>query len=983
MPTNKTPNYAHAASLAGLFHDFGKGNQLFQKKLKIGKGSEPYRHEWLSAQMFLNLVDGKTDTEWLSDLSSESFTELDRKVTSIGQNEGLDFSKASKAPLAKLVSWLILSHHHLPKDNLHRNNDISNAENWLSSKLDSSWNSLNHTKDCFGEREYKENLRFKHGSPFMSPTWRQEAKKVSKQCLIDLKLLDNKSVLNSFHVHMARLTLMLADHAYSSSEANSSTHSAEYNVYANTDSQGCLKQHLDEHCIGVSRNSIDAAQQIAELSSTAKKLKLRSIIPKADTPKHFLWQDNAYNLACDMSKKANEFGFFGVNIASTGTGKTYANAQIMQGLSISSNGARYSVALGLRSLTIQTSDNLKESLSLKDDEIATIIGGLLPESNQSIETGSESSSPLIADSSVIYQTSHVEEISGLLHNDPKITKLIKAPITVSTVDQLIGASEGISGGKQIAPLLRLLNSDLILDEVDDYSLEDTPALSRLVYFAGLMGSKVLISSATIPPSIVASLFLCYYQGRKAFNEYNGLPAGAIQTGFFDEFSTKWIGATDMESVKSAFQSFAETKSANITSIKSTSKLGSWLDTSSLKEPKHLFEHLAELIHNKACELSKEHKTICSTGVYASKTVSAGIVRIANIQPLTEIAEQLLLIPSPDNTRIHYCFYHSQHPLFVRSEIEKNLDSLLKRSKTSPEEVFTNEIVETALTTTPEKHHVFIVVASPVAEVGRDHDYDWAIIEPSSSRSIIQTSGRVQRHREIPVNTANIFVLDRNIKAIKGEEIAYSRPGFESEKSFRLTKNGGHAKCLVLQDKCLSNSPYNHSWLKRLDASVRNIEPPKKSLIRNGKAAGIVELEHLATNLSVRDYVTPWATTPCSTMFGELQMISPFRNGSRQIEFCLHRKEPNDSLEFYQIDKANRQLVKTPLIKLLHKEAAHNSVSVWGYPTDVGLCMKHLENRFELTPEDTHRHFGMVSLPEYNIHKGFVYSPWLGVRLGKS
>ena len=32
------------------------------------------------------------------------------------------------------------------------------------------------------------------------------------------------------------------------------------------------------------------------------------------------------------------------------------------------------------------------------------------------------------------------------------------------------------------------------------------------------------------------------------------------------------------------------------------------------------------------------------------------------------------------------------------------------------------------------------------EVGRDHDFDWAIIDASSVQSIVQTAGRVNRHR---------------------------------------------------------------------------------------------------------------------------------------------------------------------------------------------------------------------------------------------
>jgi CRISPR-associated endonuclease/helicase Cas3 len=68
----------------------------------------------------------------------------------------------------------------------------------------------------------------------------------------------------------------------------------------------------------------------------------------------------------------------------------------------------------------------------------------------------------------------------------------------------------------------------------------------------------------------------------------------------------------------------------------------------------------------------------------------------------------------------------------------------------------------------------------VAEVGRDHDYDWAIAEPSSMRSIIQIAGRIQRHRKQTPTTENLYILAKNHKALKGKEIAYDKPGFESK-----------------------------------------------------------------------------------------------------------------------------------------------------------------------------------------------------------
>lgn len=84
-----------------------------------------------------------------------------------------------------------------------------------------------------------------------------------------------------------------------------------------------------------------------------------------------------------------------------------------------------------------------------------------------------------------------------------------------TLDHLISASESVRGGHHIVPILRLLTSDLILDEPDDFAQEDLPALSRLVYLAGLFGSRVLLSSATLTPDFITGLFKAYQAGRKS------------------------------------------------------------------------------------------------------------------------------------------------------------------------------------------------------------------------------------------------------------------------------------------------------------------------------------------------------------------------------------------------------------------------------------------------------------------------------------
>jgi len=71
------------------------------------------------------------------------------------------------------------------------------------------------------------------------------------------------------------------------------------------------------------------------------------------------------------------------------------------------------------------------------------------------------------------------------------------------------ASEQLRGGHYIVPTLRLLSSDLILDEPDDFSESDLPALSRLVHLTGLYGGRLILSSATLQPDQVQGLFTAY------------------------------------------------------------------------------------------------------------------------------------------------------------------------------------------------------------------------------------------------------------------------------------------------------------------------------------------------------------------------------------------------------------------------------------------------------------------------------------------
>src|SRR5690606_41865454 len=94
-------------------------------------------------------------------------------------------------------------------------------------------------------------------------------------------------------------------------------------------------------------------------------------------------------------------------------------------------------------------------------------------------------------------------------------------------------------------------------------------------------------------------------------------------------------------------------------------------------------------------------------------------------------------------------------------------------------------IRRALGESDERDHLFVVLASPVAEVGRDHDYDWAIVEPSSMRSIVQLAGRIRRHRPGARELPNLFLLNQNIRGAQGSGVAFEKPGCEVAPGFVL------------------------------------------------------------------------------------------------------------------------------------------------------------------------------------------------------
>lgn len=894
------------ASIAGLFHDFGKSTVLFQKKLQpgySGKGSEPVRHEWISLRLFLAFIGESSDHEWLTRLTditpayeAELHGRFEKDTNKKSRNP---FKAVLSRPVALVVAWLIVCHHRLPQLPRQQGSQTHSSEidTWLTGKqFKAGWNSPQIYNDDWQDGDWSQLWDFSHKTPLSSMRWCAKANSIANRALKHDKLFDVQWIDDRFTSHLARLVLMLSDHCYSAAEPTTLWQDSRYTAIANTDRKtGQPKQKLDEHNIGVGHHAFLLARRLPNLQHTLPAITRLKALKKRVSNQRFRWQDKAYDLANSLSRRTENQGFFGVNMASTGCGKTFANARIMYGLANEKKGCRFNVALGLRILTLQTGDDFKAKLKLNSEDLAVLVGSqavrVLHQQQQEQAQpneyrGSESAEAILeAGQHLVYEGSLDDgALKEWLQRTPKLHQLVSAPVLVSTIDYLMPATEGGRGGKQIAPMLRLLTSDLVLDEPDDFGLEDLPALCRLVNWAGMLGTRVLLASATLPPSLIRALFEAYAAGRKEYNRSCCEPglATPVCCAWVDEFGTRQSDHLEGEDFASAHEQFIEKRVARLEKEKQVLRKSMLLPVvSSTPKAEDVITAVATTIHPQIFKLHQRHHQVHPQ---TKKTISLGLIRMANINPMVAVAQTLLTLEPPENYRLHFCVYHSQHPLLVRSRIEEVLDRTLDRN--NPTALWNDLLVAEALSGYPEQHHIFLVLGTSVTEVGRDHDYDWAIAEPSSMRSLIQLAGRIQRHRRMKPKQPNLLVLNQNIRALKGEEVAYQKPGFESD-TFKLKTKDLNQLLEPEQFEAISAIPRIQPRLK--------LQPQEN----------LVDLEH--AHLKARLFGHPnmtfnaalwWNHNP--TWCFEMQRQTSFRKSQPEELFVLYQEDETEEPHFCQI-----------------------------------------------------------------------------------
>jgi CRISPR-associated endonuclease/helicase Cas3 len=999
-------------AMSALFHDWGKASKLFQEKLNPNSKNkfkgDPIRHEWVSVLLFNALVNVKDDRAWLSDVIKGNFSEEELKRSA---------QKQKIAPLAqlpdaaKLLVWLIVSHHRLPNFSYSQK---KTRKEWLGVESESLEAMLKRITQEWGyenrqdAQEYKKRVtncfEFPNGLLTESNEWLANVKRWANNLMNNLPLLESAMQDGSYRLvlHHARLCLMLGDHFYSSQAAAKQWKNST-GLFANTDREtGDFKQKLDEHLVGVAKNALNTAHLLPAFEKeppiAMNVQALRKLSPIA-----FKWQDKAVKKITEWKNKQDKraVGFFAVNMASTGCGKTFANAKVIQALSINGNTLRYILALGLRTLTLQTGDEYRDRIGLTNDQLAVLIGSRavaelhnekhqhqLVEKNALTEEvlGSESKQALL-DEFIDYDCELPEGGLSTVLTCDKDKQFLYAPVLACTIDHIMAATETKRGGRYILPSLRLMSSDLVIDEIDDFTGDDLIAIGRLIYLVGMLGRKVMVSSATIPPDLAKGYFNAYKKGWQIFSLSRDEAKAEVGCAWIDEFNSAVHSikvadsATALIGYEQHHDHFIDKRVAKLEKQVAKRKaeiivcplLGEEASIEENKETKY-FSIIKQAILTKH---QQHHSTDDKTGI----NVSFGVVRVANISPCIALTQYLLEEEYPEKTQVKVMAYHSKQVLLLRHEQEKHLDAVLKRKekKGKAQQAFSDPVIRKHLELSNTENLIFILVATPVEEVGRDHDFDWAIVEPSSYRSIVQLAGRVCRHRDEVAEQENIGLMQYNLKAFKSDdkrgEYYFIKPGYEDSLETPLPF---HDISKLINEEKISANLNAIPRIKKLPQSEQQF---------------LAALEHKVTANDLANFNGVGASTLQSYLTETWyltalpQVLTPFRRSEASINLFLFYNADENRCYFTQkeetgkllLDENNQAINREGILNIAHVLLSEKSrKNLWLERDYQSLISEYKSEPWLITEKRVSLRYGEINFVErenvqyeYNDQFGLV------------
>jgi CRISPR-associated endonuclease/helicase Cas3 len=340
----------------------------------------------------------------------------------------------------------------------------------------------------------------------------------------------------------------------------------------------------------------------------------------------------------------------------------------------------------------------------------------------------------------------------------------------------------------------------------------------------------------------------------------------------------------------------------------------------------------------------------------------------------DVALALYALGAPEGVRIHLCVYHANYPLLLRSAVERRLDQALDRRK--PDAVFGLPDIRQRLDGSVERDQLFIVLGSPVTEVGRDHDYDWAVAEPSSMRSLIQLAGRIRRHRDTVCESPNMLIFESNLRhAERPGEPAFCKPGFE-DTEHRLHSHNLHTllrahECDVIdaRPRIVARPPAD----QQPDSSLVDLEHHRlqRALLAPAAAPPLSARRQRATKQPSAPPIGAysWWHLPGvdAQLTGALPQYQPFRadDGPRMM-LCLLPDDDGDWKLHEVVTEGRHQvhhvLVEAELlVRLDDATVCGRGIAPWG-DTDFRQALVQLADELDISPATCALRYGTVSLP---------------------
>lgn len=805
---------AAAVGIAALFHDLGKATNLFQAKLRRAlKGKEPeadaIRHELFSAVVWDRLFGETSDDALPAALTAVRPEQLDRACQEVRETLKALHTKPRKelgfrflgdeGRLSHLIGMLILTHHRLPSAD--RGHLLFLAKGHVRAE-----NPLNRDAD----------LAIAPGTPFWHEGWwldalRQEAARL------------RPGVLPASGDIALRASLMLADHMGS---AFKSPNRAGVDYLANTTRTEGAKRPVPADSLSLhikrvyryARFSHQMTHSLRDrypaLDETALPGKIACPEPSRDN--RFSWQAEAARSARTMCER-HEGGFFAAIMAGTGTGKTRGAPTILANAAMGDvrperRYLRMCLGLGLRVLASQSAKEYVQDLGFRDEDVSVLIGDpplqFPEEPDVEAGQGEEGSESLMS----LPEWLRVEQAAGavpqegepcgenwlralsldadrglpaflerVLDPHPKARgtgkerrstdghRLLQAPIMVGTIDHLMGVAAPVDS-RFLLQSLRLMTSDLILDEIDQFDGEDLAAIGRLVFQAGAVGRRVIIMSATLTPDVVEALHRAYSLG---WRDYAGAHALSPRVNLLlcGDTPGSIVTNSNGEGISDLLENCRRSILAGL-------RTASPLRRGEILPPCDSWTELVAQI-DQGCRRMHDLNAVEIQG----HRVSVGMVRMTRISHTAALAVQMPSGNLGDRLRVMVCL-HSQMPRMHRGFIETRLKRALTRKSPDPEAglrslCHTERLFERAAAVGVREIEI-VVVTSPVIGTGDDLDFDYAILDPISTRSIIQPAGRVRRHRPAEGEHPNVLILGRSPVAM--QEGALCWPGVETSPS---------------------------------------------------------------------------------------------------------------------------------------------------------------------------------------------------------